>query len=197
MPLRCLVVEDQQILRQLLVAMLERHPALKIVGSAATAAEAIANCLSQRPDVLILDIALPDGDGLTVARALQVFQPRARVIVLSSFASTLEIPSELRNTIIAILDKSRAYQDLISTIETLLPEDERPVPEAIRLTDLTEREHNVLILLGMGFSNRAISKRLGISIRTVETHRRNISLKLGISGAALIHQATLLVQRML
>jgi DNA-binding NarL/FixJ family response regulator len=194
-PLRCLVVEDQLMMQQLLMAMLGQHPALQVVGSACSVAEGIAACSALIPDLLILDIALPDGDGLTVARALARLDPSARVIVLSSFAGTVERPPELRSQIVAILDKSRAYQDLIREVEALLPEGlpPRPAP-SLDLTLLTPREREILELVGRGWSSRSIAERLIISPHTVETHRRNICSKLGLSGAALVRQASLLVQ---
>ena len=193
--LRCLIVEDQLMIQELLVAMLQRHPSLEVVASASTASEGIAACLEHKPDLLILDLALPDGDGLVVARALQVLQPDARVIVLSSFASTAERPPELREQIVAILDKSRAFQDLINEVEALLPEEAISPPQpSINLEVLTSREQTILALIGRGYSSRQISEELCISQRTVETHRHKICTKLGISGAALIHQATLLYQ---
>lgn len=194
LPLRCLLVEDQLMIQQLLAAMLRRHPALDVVACASTAAEAIAACAEHQPDLLILDIALPDADGLHVARAVQSSRPEAKVIILSSYASSLERPADLRDMVVALVDKARAYQDLLAVIEQLLPEPERIDRGEKTLEVLTEREHEILRLLGLGHSNRAISERLGISVRTVETHRRNISSKLGVSGAALIHQATLLGQ---
>jgi len=194
-PLRCLVVEDQLMIQQLLMAMLNQHPALQVVGSASSVSEGIAACSQLRPDLLILDIALPDGDGLDVARALAELAPAARVIVLSSFASTVERPPELRSQTVAILDKSRAYQDLIREVEALLPDGSpRRNVSALDLSSLTPREREILELVGRGCSSRRIAERLIISQHTVETHRRNICSKLGISGAALVRQASLLVQ---
>lgn len=182
-------------IQQLLMAMLDQHPALQVVGSACSVAEGIAACAELAPDLLILDIALPDGDGLTVARALASLDSAARVIVLSSFASTVERPPELRSQIVAILDKSRAYQDLIRAVEALLPEGMPPRPTPLLdLSLLTPREREILELVGRGCSSRHIAEQLIISQHTVETHRRNICSKLGLSGAALVRQASLLMQ---
>jgi DNA-binding NarL/FixJ family response regulator len=186
------VVEDQLMIQQLLVGMLQRHPSLELVASAGSAAEGIAACLEHRPDLMILDLALPDGDGITVARALQVIQPAARVIVLSSFATTAERPPELREQIVAILDKSRAYQELIREVEALRPAEAGS--DACRLELLTPREREILALIGRGCTSRQIGELLHITQRTVETHRHNICSKLSLSGAALIHQATLMHQ---
>ena len=191
--LRCLLVEDQLMIQQLLAEMLARQPGLVIVGAAATAAEGIAACAQLKPDLLILDLALPDADGLSVARALHVLKPEARVIVLSSFASTIEWPSELRDQLLAILDKSRAFQELLAAIAPLLPTTAPvAVPVAMDCSSLTAREREVLELIGRGLTSQAIADILGIALRTAETHRNNICRKLGLSGAALVSQAALM-----
>ena len=195
-PLRCLLVEDHLMIRQMLSDMLQRHPGVDVVESVGTVSDGLAACLTHKPDLLILDLALPDGDGLTLARALQAIQPMARVIVLSSFASTAERPPELREQIVAILDKTRAYQELIREVEALLPEGFCRRPQASdKLEMLTRREREIIALIGRGCSSRQIAAQLAISLRTVETHRRNICCKLGVSGGALIQQAVLLNQR--
>jgi DNA-binding NarL/FixJ family response regulator len=194
-PLRCLLVEDQLLIQQLLADLLQRQSSLEIVGAASTAAAGIAACAQLQPDLVILDLALPDADGISVARALQVIRPQARVIVLSSFASTLEWPLELHSQLIAIIDKARAFQDLLQAIATLLPPEQAAMDDvAIDCSGLTNREHQVLRLIGRGLRSQAIATELGISPRTVETHRHSIRTKLGLSGAALVHQATLLNQ---
>jgi DNA-binding NarL/FixJ family response regulator len=199
MGLQTLVVEDQLMFKELLVAMLRGHPGLDEVSTACTAAAAISICTRQRPDLLILDIALPDAEGLTVATALQKVNPDARVIVLSSHASTFLRPPELRDTICAVIDKGRAFDDLLQEISSLAgcgptgpPDEELPL-EALR--QLTQRERQVLERLGRGQSNKDMALDLDLSVRTVESHRRNIALKMRCSGARLIRIATLLQQR--
>jgi DNA-binding NarL/FixJ family response regulator len=192
MVLRALIVEDQLMLQQLLCSMLGSHPRLEVVGSASTAAEAIATCAFLQPDLVILDMALPDGDGLQVAQALHVLQPSARAIILSSFASTVERPSELRSTIVAIIDKNRAFQDLLQEIESLLPSDlDQATEQPLDMNLLTSREQEVFHMIGSGQSSKVIATQLCLSVRTIETHRRNICNKFGLSGSALIHAATL------
>jgi len=198
MALRIFVVEDQLMLQQLLIGMLDSLQGLEVVGSAATAGEAIAACAALRPDLMILDVALPDGDGLQVAQALHVLRPSARIIILSSFASTVERPLDLRTAIVAILDKNRAFQDLLTEIKLLLPAGLAPLEDkTIDLHQLTQRELEVFREIGVGLSSKTIAEKLGVSVRTVETHRHRISRKLGISGAALVNKATLLAQRQL
>jgi DNA-binding NarL/FixJ family response regulator len=199
MPLRTLIVEDQLMFQELLVSMLRSQTQLAEVATASTAAEGIAACASLMPDLLILDIALPDAEGLNVARALQVLNPEAMVIVLSSHASTFLRPPELRETIRAVIDKSRAFDDLLQEIASLTGSasaaSEEVAPPLEVIEQLTQREREVLECMGRGDSNKAIATKLGLSVRTVESHRRNIAAKLGCSGARLIRSATLLLER--
>lgn len=200
MGLRTLVVEDQLMFQELLVGMLRSQTSLGEVATASTAAEGIAACASLRPDLLILDIALPDAEGLSVAKALLVLNPDAKVIVLSSHASTFLRPPELRDTICAVIDKARAFEELLQEIAAitgsggLASADDGEIPrEALAL--LTQREREVLERMGRGESNKTMAQELSLSVRTVESHRRNIATKLGCSGARLIRIATLLLQR--
>ncbi len=199
MTLRTLVVEDQLMFQELLVGMLRSQAGLSDVSTACSAAEGIASCATLRPDLLILDIGLPDADGLSVAQALQILNPEAKVIVLSSHASTFLRPPELRNTICAVIDKAKAFDELLHEIASLTGEElpgthQDDLPGEV-LTQLTQRERQVLERMGRGESNKAMATALELSVRTVESHRRNIATKLGCSGARLIRIATLLQQR--
>ncbi|MFN5193845.1 MAG: response regulator transcription factor [Cyanobacteriota bacterium] len=198
MNLRCVVVEDQRMFLQLLVAMLRTQPGLDVVATAASAADGIAACSLHRPDLLILDLALPDADGLSVAHALRVIQPAARVIILSSHAPSFLRPVELCSMIHAVVDKTRAYEELVDEIGALTGhsrEQQGQVQGGHNWQDLTMRERDVLTLIGKGFDNREIAAELSISIRTVETHRSRINDKLGIQGKGeLVRQAILYLQ---
>ncbi|MEB3349322.1 MAG: response regulator transcription factor [Cyanobacteriota bacterium] len=193
-----MVVEDQRMFLQLLVAMLRTQPDLDVVATAGTAADGIAACSTFRPDLLILDLVLPDADGLCVAQALRVIQPSARVIILSSHAPSFLRPLELRSMIHAVVDKTRAYEELLEEIATLTGAGRRhqqQLPHAENLRALTTRERHVLRLIGKGLDNRDIATELAISVRTVETHRSRIVDKLGIQGKAeLVRQAMLYLQ---
>ena len=204
--MRPLVVEDERMFQELLVTMLRSRTPLREISGAETAAAAVSACSRLQPDLLILDIALPDGDGLTVARALQQLKPEARMIVLSSHASTFQRPHDLCQNIVAVVDKSRAFDELAHEIQALLGSEASPAaadddddPEAVTslvLQELPRRERQVMIRIGQGQSNKAMAEQLGLSVRTVESHRRNIAIKLGCSGARLVRIATLLNQQL-
>jgi DNA-binding NarL/FixJ family response regulator len=183
--LRCVVVEDQLMFLQLLVGMLQSIRGLKVVASATTAAEGIRACRELYPDLLILDLGLPDQDGITVAEALAAANPRARVIVLSAATSAFVCDPALDPMLHAVVDKVDACETLSLEIAELLGSSTDSPPR------LTEREEQILRLIGQGLPNRRIAEQLGLSVYTVDTHRRNITQKLGVKGGALVHEAAL------
>lgn len=198
MTLRCVVVEDQVMFLQLLVAMLRTQPNLEVVATAQGVDEAIAVCAEHNPDLLILDLALPDGDGLSVVQVLSHSEEPPAVIVLSGQASSFVCPRELTPLVQAVVDKTRAYADLSTEIQRLLQPVAEPVPAgdaaSARRKLLTIREQQVFSLIGKGHTNRAIADLLGLSLRTVETHRKNIVLKVGAKGGELVRLAALNLQ---
>lgn len=184
-PLTCVVVEDQRMFLQMLVVMLRSLPGLEVVATATTAAEGIEACREQAPELLLLDLTLPDQNGLVVAEALAQVNPDARLIVLSAAASSFVCAAGLQPMLHAVVDKIDACEALTTEIGELL--GERQQETAL----LTAREEEVLQLIGQGLSNGQIAERLTLSVHTVGTHRRNITGKLGLRGAELIRHATL------
>lgn len=184
-PLTCVLVEDQRMFLQLLVSMLKTQQGLRVVAAAATAAEGIQACRTHRPDLLILDLSLPDQPGEVVAEALFNVNPRARLIVLSAQTRHFVCPPPLQPMLHAVVDKIEAYASLGAEIAALIG------PQPLPTSQLTAREREVLHLIGEGLSNSQISEVLQLAVHTVETHRRNLSGKLGLKGAELVRYATL------
>ena len=120
--LTCVLVEDDPLLRELLTEVLQSHPATKIFGSVGTAAEGIAMCLQQAPDLLVLDLNLPDGNGLDVALAVADQRSDTRVIVLSAEAGCFVCPPQLRLLLRGAIDKINAYEALPAEIDEILAE---------------------------------------------------------------------------
>ena len=182
---------------QLLESILGTLPQVDVVASCSTTTEGIEQCEKYRPDLLILDLQLPDGNGLAVARQLLISNPSAKVIVLSGHANTFVCPPDLQPVLAAIIDKTRAYSVLQEQINLLLEArgllkiKSAKNPEA----ELTERELEIFALIGKGKTNREIAKHFGLSEHTVKTHRKRIATKLNLRGAALIHKATLSTRR--
>jgi DNA-binding NarL/FixJ family response regulator len=193
--LRCLLVEDQHMFMELLVPVLRSIPGLAMVATAGSTLEAIEAVGLQQPDLLILDLHLPDLPGIKVAEVLQQQRPQAKLIVLSGQASSFLCPAELQPMLHAVVDKTSAFQELRQEIGRLLGEpmpapSPAPTPPAEHHS-LTRRELEVLALVGQGCSSRVIADTLGISERTVTTHRRALCSKLGVSGSKLVRLATL------
>jgi DNA-binding NarL/FixJ family response regulator len=181
--LRCLIVEDQVMFLQLLRSMLEAMPGLQVVATATRLADAIALCSGDdAPDLLILDLALPDGDGLAVAEALAATRPHSKVVVLSGQASSFVCPAALQPLIAGVVDKTSAFGQLTQVLERCLPHSAEP---------LTPRQEEIYGLIGQGLTNKEIARATELSVATVETHRKAIAQKLGVSGSELVRQASL------
>lgn len=181
---------------QLLVGMLRTVPGIQLATVAQGRREAILACRSLPVDLLILDLMLPDGDGLTVLREIAARRPGVECIVLSSAASEFSCPQSLLKHIRAIVDKTQTYERLSAAIQDVVRDHGVHVPrERAGSADpreiLRPREFEVFELIGQGLKTNEIGMRLGISQNTVETHRKNIASKLKASGAELVRIAAI------
>lgn len=192
MNLRCLIVEDQLMFLQMLERMLHSIPGIGAVTIAQSEAAGIRACEEHLPDLLLLDLELPDGDELRVARHLARVNPSAKVIILSGEASTFICPAALNHQIHAVLDKTQAFEDLTSELRSLMPM-EKASPALRRSRNpaelLSERELQIFRLIGLGMSTKEIGEKLSISPHTVQAHRKRIAAKLGTIGDGLFHAA--------
>ncbi|MCH9713445.1 MAG: response regulator transcription factor [Cyanobacteria bacterium] len=192
MSLRCLIVEDQVMFLQLLCTMLQGLRGLEVVATATSCHDGLLACRHHRPDILILDLALPDGDGLEVARFLRMQQPQARTLVLSAQAASFVCPEELEAMLVGVVDKTSTYETLQGVIESaLLPQEPDGPSRRAGMQGLTPRQREIFHLIGRGLSNKAIAAGIGLSLATVETHRKAIARRLGCSGAELVRRAAL------
>lgn len=192
MGLSCVIVEDQTMFRQMLHNMLQGAPGLRVSAAAASAAEGVRACERHQPDLLVLDLALPDGSGVDVARRLARTNPAARIIILSGEASTFVCPADLRDAVHAVLDKTQAFDDLAAELKTLLPKARGGSSSARNheVRDrLSEREYEIFLLVGRGLLSKEVGEKLHISPQTVQTHRRKMAEKLGTTGAEFVQLA--------
>ena len=190
--LNCMIVEDQSMFLELLAGMMTMHGGVRIVAQARDVASGIAACEAHRPDVLILDLGLPDGDGLEVARRFMDLHPTGWVIVVSGQASDFVCPDWLNDNMQAVISKNDAFQSLRRELDELTGGTARAAggedhPQSSK--PLTEREAEVFRLVGEGLSSRAIAGRLGLSEHTIQTHRKRIAAKLGTTGDELVRRA--------
>jgi len=192
MSLQCVIVEDQTMFRQMLHNMLSGVPDMNVVATAASAAEGIRACKRHKPELLVLDLALPDGNGVDVARRLAAANPSAKIVILSGEASTFVCPADLRDSVHAVLDKTQAFDDLAAELKVLLPKargGSSPARNNEVRDRLSEREYEIFLLIGRGLISKEIGDKLFISPQTVQTHRRNIAEKLGTAGPELLQMA--------
>lgn len=196
-----LLVEDHASFRQAITMVLESAPDLEPAGGAATVEAAVAAGEATKPDVAVVDLDLPDGEGLAVIRQLRDVSPRTACIVLSALTDDVAFGAAIEQGAAAVLHKSVEIPDLLDVIRevargrTVLPatDTSRRLQALARSRDrrwhahlleqsLTVREKEVLQLLARGAGNRRIGKELGISPDTVQTHIRNMLAKLAVGS---------------
>lgn len=200
-PIRVVIVDDHRVLRDGLRMVLERVPGIEFVGeagSAAEGAEVVARC---RPDVVVMDLEMPGGDGIEGMELTRRELPGVPVVMLSIHATREDVARSLEAGANGFVAKASADTALVAAIRRAA--DGQPpeipdgagddgVPGEVRdpLRDLSTREREVFLLLARGHGNREVADILGVSPRTVETHRAHVMTKLGAANRAdLVRQA--------
>lgn len=192
--IRILVADDHPIVREGLVAVLTTQRDFAVVGSAGSGAEAVRQVAALAPDVLLLDLAMPDGDGVETLRRLREQGSRVRVIVFTAFDTDERILAAIRAGAQGYLLKGAPREEIFSAIRTthaggslltpvvasrLLRHVSGDAALAGRATILTPRERQTLQLLGHGLQNKEIAAQLGVRERTVKFHIAALMRKLG------------------
>ncbi|WP_030203813.1 response regulator transcription factor [Streptomyces sp. NRRL S-87] len=198
-PTRVFLLDDHEVVRRGLRDLLEGQPDIVVVGEAATAAQALARGPALRPDVAVLDVRLPDGDGITVCRELRSRMPDLACLMLTSFDDEDALLDAIMAGAAGYVLKQIKGSDLVAAVRTVAtgqsmldpattarlmrslrdPEASKP-PEDARLAGLSERERSVLELIGAGLTNQQIAKKLYLSEKTVKNHISRLLGKLGV-----------------
>ncbi len=193
-PIRVMLVDDHLMVRKGLATFLKVFDDLQLVGEAENGADAIQRCGEVLPDVILMDMVMPEMDGATATRAIRQKYPQVQVIALTSFKEGDLVKNALEAGAIAYLLKDVSADDLVRAIRaahagraTLSPEAAQALVETANQPpapglDLTEREREVLILMIEGLSNTQIAGRLTVSPSTIKSHVSNILSKLGVSS---------------
>ena len=195
-PIRVLIVDDHAMVRRGLISFLKNKPELELVGEARDGREAIEYCEQLQPDVILMDLLMPELGGVAATHTIHQRWPRVQVIALTSFQEKALVQDALQAGAIGYLLKNVSGEELTEAIQrahggrpTLAPEAVQalvqPPSEAETMAaDLTRREHEVLALLVKGMSNPEIADRLFISRATVKVHISSILSKLEVASRA-------------
>ena len=191
----CVIVDDHALLLDLLVRAVNGIPGINVVATGTDVGDAERLATLPRVDLLIVDRHLKTGDGLEVVQRIRRNHIGLKCIMIAGSTADFVCPAELLDVVVSVVDKAQASEALFAEINRVvgLPE-QKPVSAATAASireRLTDREWQAFTLIGEGMSNKEIGKRLGISTRTVETHRKAIAKKLDVSGAALVRLAVL------
>ncbi|MFE2476021.1 response regulator [Streptomyces sp. NPDC059389] len=198
-PIKVFLLDDHEVVRRGLHDLLDAEPDITVVGEAGTAEQALARGPALRPDVAVLDVRLPDGDGITVCRELRSRMPGLACLMLTSFDDEDALLDAIMAGAAGYVLKQIKGSDLVSAVRTVAtgqsmldpattarlmhslrdPETAK-VPEDARLAALSDRERAVLELIGEGLTNRQIAKQLYLSEKTVKNHISRLLGKLGV-----------------
>ena len=189
------LLDDHEVVRRGVADVLESDRGITVVGEAKNAAEALARVPALRPDVAVLDVRLPDGDGVSVCRELRSKLPDLKVIMLTSFSEDEALFEAIMAGASGYLLKQIVGQDLISAVRTVAgggslldPTATTAVLERMRRADqpagplakLSEQERTVLELIGEGLTNRQIGERMFLAEKTVKNYVSHLLAKLGL-----------------
>jgi DNA-binding NarL/FixJ family response regulator len=182
-PIRVVLADDHPIVREGTQALLERTPGIEVAGVAAGGATALALVAAQLPDVLLLDLHLPDLDGFAVARQMRERFPRVAILVLTGHDDAGYVRELRQLGVRGYLGKSVASDQIVAAIRTVAGGGTVLVSEAARAAAgegslLTPREREVLGLVAAGRRNKEIAQALSLSEKTVEFHLTNLFMKL-------------------
>jgi two-component system response regulator NreC len=193
---KVLIADDHGIVRAGLRALIGAESGFELVGEASGGYEAINLVEQTRPDVMVLDLSMPDLDGISVTRKIKPLAPDLKILILTLHEDEALLKEAIKAGAAGYILKHAAETELISAIRTILRGDLFVDPSMVRVLlgepqptsrtqadpkeTLTSREEEILKLIVEGYTNRQIGENLSISVRTVEGHRANISDKLGL-----------------
>ncbi|MEA2549303.1 MAG: hypothetical protein QOE42_1901 [Chloroflexota bacterium] len=200
-PLSLLIVDDHEVVRQGLAALLGRRPEFQVVAEAGTVAEAVAAARKFRPDLVVMDVRLPDGSGIEACREIRAEMPDTRVVMLTSYPDEDAVLSAIIAGASGYLLKQVRARDLVAALETvgrgeslLDPAVTGRVLERIRriatadqpdeLAQLTSQEQKILLLVAEGKTNKEIAADVFLSDKTVKNYVSSILAKLNLERRA-------------
>jgi len=192
-PIRVLVVDDHEMVRKGLISYLLTEPGIEVVGEAASGRQAIRIVKEKRPEVVLMDLIMEDGNGIETTREILSFYPECKIIIITSFYDDEQVFPAIEAGALSYLLKTARADEVITAIKKAVKGETVIEPkvankmlnrlrprERMPHDDLTERELEVLTLIAEGMTNQEISEELFIGIKTVKTHVSNILNKLNV-----------------
>lgn len=192
-PIRVAIVDDHPMVAEGVQAILQTYEDIEVVGTLGSGQEIVDGVEELAPDVVLLDLNMPGLSGLTATELLLERRPETRVLILSMHDSTGYISSALSHGAMGYILKDVPTEEIKTAIDTVMQGERylctgataslRPATRD-GVEQLTNREQTILLQLAQGKSNKEVALALDISVRTVETHRKNLRAKLGITSTA-------------
>ena len=200
--IRVLIADDHAVVREGIRHVLSSDIGFEVVGEAADGAEAVSLAKTLQPDVVVLDLSMPELSGLDAAARIRATMPDVCILILSihdheeyvlqsvragahGYLRKDSSPAELRGAIRALYDGGSFFSAPVArTLSSALRNERLGEERQGRIANLTARERDVLVEIARGATNKEIASRFGISVRTVESHRETVMKKLGVRGVA-------------
>ena len=190
--IRLVIVDDHSLVRDGLRARLSVVAGLQVIGEAASGAEALRLAEADPPDLMLIDVGMRGMNGIELATALRERHPKVRVLMLSMYDNREYVLSAVRAGARGYVLKESPTEEILAAISAVCAGGNYFSAQISNLVmqpgaaqpQLTAREHEVLLLLAHGQSNKVVAKQLDISVRTVETHRLSLRRKLGVDSAS-------------
>jgi two-component system, NarL family, response regulator len=190
-PIRVLIADDHQLVREGIVRIVSRHPDISIVAEASNGRQAVELYRIHEPDVCLIDLRMPELSGMETITEILSIAPNAKLIILSAYDGEDDVYQALQLGAMSYVVKDVIEQDLINTIRSIAEGQKQinreiasKLLERLSKPNLTERELDVITLLVRGRSNREIAIQLGITEGTVKVHLNNLYTKLGVRDRA-------------
>jgi DNA-binding NarL/FixJ family response regulator len=199
-PVRILIADDHELVRRGLAAELGQMPGWQVAAEAANGQQAVDLAHRLKPDLIVLDLSMPELNGLAATRRILEADPAARILILTAHESEQLVREVLAAGALGYVLKSDAGRVLVTALQSLLVGApfftskvarvvldgylRSPTPEPSGTSILSAREQEIVQLLAEGKSNKEVARALGISVKTAETHRSNIMRKTGFSSLA-------------
>lgn len=199
--IRVLLVDDHEVVRQGIRALLERREHIEVVAEAGSVAEAVAEAARAKPDVIVMDVRLPDGTGIEACREIRIEQPEIRMLMLTSYADDEAVYASIIAGASGYLLKQTRGRELVSAIEAVARGESLLDPSVTavvltrmremaagghkdKLADLSEQERRILGLIAEGKTNREIAASVYLAEKTVKNYVSTILSKLGMERRA-------------